>query len=374
VKCLLTNKKLFMTHYQNKILIFVALCNIFACNLKYWPPVATDSGTKKVPTAALKEDSTIFAFYNVENLFDTEDDPKIDDSEFLPTSKSQWTPERYQKKLEHLAQVIAAMGFPSAIGVCEIENARVLQDLVAQPALKAQGYSFVHYDSPDERGIDVALLYKPSVLSIKSSEPLKVQFTGKDAGDKTRDVLRVNGSLKGGYAVTFYVNHWPSRRGGEAESAMRRKDAATTVRQNVDALFKEDADTKVVILGDLNDEPENESVQTTLGATAYDPISKILPPSDALYDLSALPKKRGLGSYYYNSGWNMLDHIIVNGALLRSTSSIRVDAEETIFKQDFMLFKDPKTGEGRPNRTYSGPKYHGGYSDHLPVLVKVYFK
>jgi predicted extracellular nuclease len=364
-----------MRLYQNKILMFTVLCNIFACTPKVSPPAVTNNGTKVTPPAvSQKEDSTIFAFYNVENLFDTEDDPKIDDSEFLPTSKSQWTPERYQKKLEHLAQVIVAMGSPTAIGVCEVENAHVLQDLVAQPALKTQGYNFVHYDSPDERGIDVALLYKPSVLSIKSSEPLKVQFTGKDANDKTRDILRVNGSLKGGYAVTFYVNHWPSRRGGEAESVARRKAAATVVRQNVDALFKEDADTKVVILGDLNDEPENESIQTTLGATAYDPISKILPPANALYDLSALPKKRGLGSHYYNGGWSMLDHIIVNGTLLRSNAPIHVAAEETIFKQDFMLFKDPKTGEGRPNRTYSGPKYHGGYSDHLPVLVKVYFK
>jgi predicted extracellular nuclease len=363
-----------MNHCRNKILILSTFCNIIACTPKVSTPVVTDNGNKTAsPVSPRQPDSTIFAFYNVENLFDTEDDPKIDDSEFLPTAKSQWTPERYQKKLEHLAQVIAAMSFPAAIGVCEVENARVLQDLVAQPALKAQGYNFVHYDSPDERGIDVALLYKPSVLSVKSSEPLKVQFTGKDAGDKTRDILRVNASLKGGYAVTFYVNHWPSRRGGEAESVARRKDAAMTVRQNVDALFKEDADTKVVILGDLNDEPENESIQTTLGATAYNPMSKILPPTDALYDLAALPKQRGLGSYYYNNGWSMLDHIIVNGALLNGTS-IRVDAEETIFKQDFMLFKDPKTGDGRPNRTYSGPKYHGGYSDHLPVLVKVYFK
>jgi predicted extracellular nuclease len=360
----------FMNQHRNKILILTALCNIIAC----MPKVANQHGKTPSSVPTLQRDSTTFAFYNVENLFDTEDDPKIDDSEFLPTSKSQWTPERYQKKLEHLTEVIAAMEFPAALGVCEVENARVLQDLVSQPALKAQGYKFVHYDSPDERGIDVAMLYKSDVMSIKSSESLKVPFTGKDAGDKTRDVLRVNALLKGSYAVTFYVNHWPSRRGGEAQSVSRRKAAAMTVRQNVDALFKADAHTKVVILGDLNDEPEDESIQTTLGATAYDPISKILPSSNALYDLSALPKKRGLGSYYYNGGWNMLDHIIVNGTLLRPNAPIQVSAEETIFKSDFMLFKDPKTGAGRPNRTYSGPKYHGGYSDHFPVLVKVYFK
>ncbi|MEN9613671.1 MAG: hypothetical protein RLZZ628_4485 [Bacteroidota bacterium] len=360
-----------MMRCRNQILIVMVLCAIFACNIKYGQPVVTTNGSTTVN--AQKSDSTTFGFYNVENLFDTEDDPKTEDSEFLPTAKSQWTPERYQKKLEHLAQVIAAMNFPAALGVCEVENARVLKDLVAQPALKAQDYHFVHYDSPDERGIDVALLYKPSAMSIKSSEPLKVQFTGKDSSDKTRDILRVNALLKGRYALTFYVNHWPSRRGGETESAARRKAAATVVRQQVDALFKADAQAKVVILGDLNDEPENESIQKTLGATAFDPMWKILPPANALYDLSAMPKKRGLGSHYYNGGWSMLDHIIVNGALLYSTAPLHVAAEETIFKQDFMLFKDPKTGEGRPNRTYSGPKYHGGYSDHLPVLVKVYF-
>ncbi len=363
-----------MIYYQNKILIFIGLCSFWACTPKNVSSVANNSSnTTVLAPAKNKSDSLTFAFYNVENLFDTEDDPKIDDSEFLPTSKSQWTPERYQKKLEHLAQVIQAMGFPAALGVCEVENARVLKDLVAQPALKAQGYSFVHYDSPDERGIDVAMLYKTTSMSIKNSEPLRVQFLGKDANDKTRDVLRVNASLTNGYAITFYVNHWPSRRGGEAESVARRKAAATTVRQNIDALFKIDADSKVIVMGDLNDEPENESIQTTLGAIAYNPMSKMLPSSNMLFDLSALPKQRGLGSHFYNGGWSMLDHIIVNGSFLQPNAAMRADKEETIFKQDFMLFKDPKTGEGRPNRTYSGPKYHGGYSDHLPVLIKVHF-
>ncbi len=316
-----------------------------------------------------------FAFYNVENLFDINDDPKTIDEEFLPEGKNKWTLERYKLKLNHTARVIAAMDFPVAMGFAEIENEGVMQDLVKEPALSAYPYKVVHYDSPDMRGIDVAFIYQEKYFKVLDSKPIRINFP-KELDKKadaepslTRDILQVRGVLAGRDTIHYFVNHWPSRRGGQDESESRRLFVAAQLRQAVDALLAKNSKANIVIVGDLNDETDNKSVTDILKAKSPSDT----PSSDALYDLMMPLDQAGQGSYKYKDTWNMLDHIIVSGNLSNSKSTIYVSGA-TIFKQDFMLYLDKKSGEMLPSHTYVGPKYYGGYSDHLPVLVNVTLK
>lgn len=302
------------------------------------------------------------AFYNMENLFDIEDDPIKVDSEYLPTSRLRWTQERYEKKLNNLAQVIAAMRYPSILGVCEIENNKVLQDLISQQGMDTEGYGIVHVESPDERGIDVAMLYKKVDFAVHNSRPIHIQLP--NTSDKTRDILEITGLLKG-QPLTIYINHWPSRRGENDASEPKRIYVAEQLRKAVDDAVRQNKKTGIVIIGDLNDTPSNVSVAQTLNTQEWTQSATI--DVKTLYNLGKPVEKRQEGTIYYK-GWSVFDQIIVSGNLIDKT-----DKEMVVFKTDFMTFTD-KNGNKLPNRTYTGPIYRGGYSDHFPVYVDVFIR
>ena len=266
-------------------------------------------------------------FYNVENLFDTEDDAVKIDSEYLPTSRLKWTPERYEKKQQNIAQVIASMQYPSVLGMTEVENDKVLQNLVNQPFIKDNNYQFIHFESPDERGIDVAMLYKTSDFTIKSKRAIPIKFP--QDYDKTRDILEVKGTLKG-QSLTIFINHWPSRRGDKGESEGKRMYVAEQLRKAVDEALSIDKNTGIIIMGDLNDAPTDKSLTQSLNAQEW--IQNATIDAKMLYNLGAPVAKRNEGTIYYK-GWSVFDQIIVSGNLLNKT-----DKEETIFKADFYGF------------------------------------
>lgn len=304
-------------------------------------------------------------FYNTENLFDTIDDPLIDDAEYLPTAKSNWNTEKYNTKLSHLSQVIEAAGFPIIVGFSEVENKTVLNDLVKQPALAAKNYAFVHFDSPDERGIDVALLYQSAKFKVQYSKPIKIIFD-KEPDDKTRDILYVKGQA-GNETMHVFVNHWPSRREGEELTRHRREAAANTLRKVVDSLFTADKNAQIVIIGDFNDSPTDESMLKDLKTLPSN--SKIVTKN--LYNLADRFAKEGKGTHKYKGEWGTLDQIIVSSALFDKKGLYTQADGANIGEFDFLLSPDPKGGQWT-NRTYAGTKYLGGYSDHLPVYLNLY--
>lgn len=308
------------------------------------------------------------AFYNVENLFDTIDDPaNPGDDEFLPTSKKNWTPERYQKKLDHLARVVEGMGYPALLGVAEVENEAVLVDFCKKTSLKAHVYDVVHFESPDFRGIDVALLFKKSMFKVTDSETIRIKFpVGMIPGKPdytTRDLLVVEGVFAGKEKLHVIVGHLPSRSEGQKETEPRRKHVASQIAKKVGEILDKNPKANIIVMGDMNDEPTDPSMAQSLDAQPLgDDIA-----SGKLYNCFTNLQKMGEGSYRYRGDWNMLDQIIVSGNLVRGGKQLNY-ASSTIFQADWMMYKDEKYGIS-PSRTFGGDRYFGGYSDHLPVFV-----
>ena len=250
---------------------------------------------------------------------------------------------------------------PDIIGFAEIENKPVLEMLVSTATLRKTKYGIVHYDSPDERGIDVAMLYNPATFKVISSEPLQVILPG---GDRTRDILYVKGKLNSGEMLNIFINHWPSRREGTELSEPKRMAAAIVLRTKLDAIQKLEKSPNILILGDFNDEPSNNSITQVIKALAPEKPFE----TNNLYSLLYPQYKNGDGSLFYKD-WDLFDQIIVSGNMLSNKKGMRTAVNDAaIFKADYLLFTS-KSGESRPNRTM-GEKYFGGYSDHLPVYVK----
>ena len=315
------------------------------------------------------------AFYNLENLFDTIDSPLTKDEDFLPGSKQNWNTNKYLKKLNHTAQVIVALEFPTVMGFCEVENAAVVNDLIHQKELVDKNYGIVHYESNDERGIDCAFIYQQSKFSVTNSKSIKITFPEEIAtsGDgykyTTRDILRIDGVMGGKDKITFFVNHWPSRgRDGQQKSEARRVHVASVLKKEVDGILKNDPKANIVIMGDLNDETDNISVSSTLGAKNPSDYT-----SSTLIDWMIPMDLTGEGSYNFKGDWNMLDHIISTASLANTTANFSL-SNPTIFKEDFVLYFDKKANKKLPSHTYVGEKYYGGYSDHLPVYINVISK
>lgn len=303
-------------------------------------------------------------FYNLENLFDTIDDPKTMDEEFLPSSINSWNTARYQHKLDNMAEVIAALNNNAGldiIGVCEIENRLVLDDLLKRDKLKKFNYGIVHYDSPDARGIDVALFYKTDQFKVIASRPLKVDFNEENFA--TRDILWAT-LLKGKDTLHVFVNHWPSRRGGTETSEAKRIAAAQTLKTFVSALCK-NPDAHIVLIGDFNDEPENKSIKDVLGT--YDKPQQgcstcLVNPMEELH-------RKKLGTHYYRGKYNMFDQIIFTSNLSRPEFDTMNYNAVRIFKADWVMKTDSLKKSKYPSRTFEGPRYNGGYSDHLAVFT-----
>ncbi len=350
--------------------VIVLLFSFFSCTITKTTAQESRPISTTIPANATSISNTYrFAFYNVENLMDTLDNPITADDEFTPQGDNKWTAQRYDLKLKHLAKVVAAMDCPAVLGLTEIENAQVVKDLLAQKTISKGNYDFVHYDSPDRRGIDVAFAYNKEIVKVIESKKIDITFpegTTKET-ETTRDILHVKAAI-GGNIIHFFVNHWSSRRGGAEASEPKRLYVASVLRKTIDAIQKLDANARIVILGDFNDEPSDRSVVDVLKASA--PVAE--PYNDHLYDLMAPFQADKKGSYYYKGQWDMIDNIVVSGSILSPKATVYCQ-NATIFKDNFMLYTD-KSGVANPSRTYGGTHYFGGYSDHLPVFVEAIIK
>jgi endonuclease/exonuclease/phosphatase family metal-dependent hydrolase len=315
------------------------------------------------------KNSLTIVFYNVENLFDIVNDPARNDEEFLPESPKQWTGERYSKKISDLAKVLSSVNdkeLPGLIGLAEVENKNVLEDLIAAQKLKKGKYGIVHFDSKDERGIDVALLYSKEEIEVIDSRAIPVVF-GFDIQDVTRDILYAKCKLKDGDIYHVFVNHWPSRSPNEQDSEIKRVTAAIALRKEVDNILNFENEARIIIMGDFNDEPTNKSVFQILNATNKRKNFNYRDLYNMMYDPHNAANE---GSITYKDNWQMFDQIIVSRALLnRSTGYSLSFGEGKVFRGGEVLTTDRVTKVTSINRTYGGNNYLGGVSDHLPVYV-----
>ncbi len=303
-----------------------------------------------ISTIACSQTKRSIAFYNVENLFDTVDDPSKDDQEFLPEAEREWNQERYTEKLKHINEVFSLFEAPLLIGVCEIENEQVVRDIVKFGSMKSN-YGVVHYESLDERGIDVALIYDSSSMKLINSGIIRYNMP---EGDRpSRDIVWGK-FLFGKDTIVGMVNHWPSRSGGEEASEPKRMIAAQAARNFIDSIQSSSPKTKIVFMGDLNDYPTNTSAKL---------ISEVLNPM--------ISKESGeyKGSYNYRGEWDVLDHIMVSENFLTGKNTKITKSSGKIYSNSFLL--EVYKGDTVPFRTYGGKKYLGGYSDHLPVSIGI---
>lgn len=314
-------------------------------------------------------------FYNVENLFDTIKSPNVIDEEFTPKGSYGWNSQRYLKKISNIEEVFykiaaTAQTFPAIIGVSEIENRNVLEDIVAAPKLEKARYQIVHYDSPDARGIDVALLYRPDIFKYQGSHPLRVVVA--DSSDfKTRDILMTWGTIEN-EKFYFFVCHWPSRRGGRSE--LFRCAAAQTARNAIDSVIRLEPSANIVLMGDLNDDPVDKSIIEVLGAKGE--IGKDAKSGDMynpFYDMF----KAGYGTLGYQDSWNIFDNIVVNSNLVNPAAGklklYKPDYNKywgNIFNRPFLVNQSGQY-KNYPFRTYVGTNFQGGYSDHFPVFIYI---
>ncbi len=312
----------------------------------------------------------LLGFYNLENFFDTIDDPKISDAEFLPNGTKHYTSEVYLDKVGNLAKVISQIGTDmspdglSIIGNAEVENETVLHDLVNHPLLKSRNYQIVHYDSPDIRGIDVAMLYNPKYFTLISSESLFVPLFDEDGTPRyTRDILFVHGKYDG-EDLFVMVGHWPSRRGGEEVSAPGRAKAASVCRNKIDSLTAINPDVKIVLMGDLNDDPVSPSVAKVIGAKG----DKSKVERGGMFNPWVEPYQQGIGTLAYNDSWNLFDQIMISSGFLGKEQSGFFFREAHIFSKPWMIQTEGRY-KGYPKRTFDFDNYISGYSDHFPTYV-----
>lgn len=313
-------------------------------------------------------------FYNLENLFDTIIDPdtnKILQDDFTPKSAKQWNTNKYYKKLDNMADVISQIGVSKSVpdgaavlGVCEIENKLVLDDLVAHEKLKNKNYKIVHYESPDKRGIDVGFLYQPKYFKVTSSKTFTLTLPDNDHFF-TRDQLLVSGELNG-EKIHFIICHWPSRRGGQKASSHKRVAAGELAKSIVDSLTKADPLAKVIMMGDLNDDPVDPSVREAMNS-----VGKIKKMEDGdMFNPMEPLFKLGIGTLGYNDAWNLFDQMIITSSLISRDNSFTTYSFFTakVFNNSFLKNSSGRY-EGFPFRTYSYGKFINGYSDHFPVYL-----
>lgn len=311
------------------------------------------------------------AFYNVENLFDTINDPNKNDEASPIMELKSGRDEIYKKKVLNMANAISKIGSktsknaPVIVGISEVENKKVIEDLINDPALKSKNYEIVHYDSPDERGIDVALIYQKALFQPTNTSSHELKLTRSSSGrrDYTRDVLLVSGYLEDDL-IHVLVNHWPSRSGGEARSRSKREAAAALNRNLIDSLQKINPNYKIFVMGDLNDNPTNSSLKKflkTKGDKSKVGYKGLFNPMESFF-------KKGLGSNAYRDAWSLFDQIIVSKPLLENDYSSFRFYKAGIFNEQFLITKKGQY-KGYPFRSFSWGGFTNGYSDHFPVYV-----
>ena len=303
------------------------------------------------------------AFYNTENLFDVFMDEKTNDNDFLPISAKNWTRKRYQTKIYKLGSVISKIGFdsiqkpPVLVGLAEVENDSVLQDLIDSEHLRPNNYGFVHYDSPDERGIDVALLYNKDEFSLESSKAFPI-YIEEESGirDFTRDILLVSGFLKG-HKIHILVNHWPSRHEGRDETDFKRVIAAKQLTEIISFLTKENRNAQIIVMGDFNDNPNSKSILN-------------LKSENGLFNTMESVWSYSRGSVNHNFAWIQFDQIFLTYNFQKDFEGDFKLVKADIFDEEFLKQYNGKY-KGQPYRTYVGKKYNGGFSDHFPVFIQI---
>ena len=310
--------------------------------------------------------------YNVENYFDCVDDSLTNDAEYLPGGMRGWNYAKYLKKQANISKVITAIGgwdAPAIIGLCEIESEKCLRDLTHYSGLKNLKYKYLHCESPDPRGVDVAMLFQPKMFKPIHNEAISIRYPDAPLS-KTRDILFASGIVPTGDTLHCFVCHFPSRLGGELESEDRRIFVASVLRHKVDSLFVNNSRPNILIMGDFNDYPTNESILKVLKAEP--PTEKA--SNSSLYNLMYPIHFAGKGSHKHEGEWGALDQIIVSGNLLNPGNNIFTLVSDThVFDADFLLINDDKFLGKEPFRTYNGMKYQGGFSDHLPVYVDLWY-
>lgn len=309
------------------------------------------------------------AFYNVENLFDTINDPKTFDDDRTPKGRDKWTSIVYKKKLKNISKVISEIGRdltntgPSIIGLCEIENKNVLIDLINSEKLKRENYGIAHYDSPDERGIDVALLFKRNRFKPVSSKAYSL-YLKRDNGeiDYTRDHLLISGFLDN-ELIHFIVNHWPSRSGGQMRSEPSRILAGKLNKKIIDSILLRNSNAKIISMGDFNDNPDDKSIKPILNTVSKK--SKI--KTNQLYNPMEELFKKGYGSYRYRGKWDMIDQFMITKSLIKNQNKMFF-LKAGVFNKKYLINSDGKY-EGYPFRSFAGGKFLDGYSDHFPIYM-----
>lgn len=326
---------------------------------------------KLLPQEVKKYRLCCIAFYNVENLFDTTDDPLINDDEFLPSGRYSWTSERYREKLNRLSSFIPKIGSefslegPVILGLSEVENRLVLEDLVETDSLKRFNYHIVHFDSPDRRGIDVGLLYQPHYFQLIHATSHRLVLSDNPEY-LTRDQLVVSGTLEGD-TLYIIVNHWPSRRSGEKKTRPYRIAAGQLSRRIIDSILHISSQAKIILMGDLNDNPTDKSVVKALGSTS----SVEHATGRTFYNPMAELYRKGIGSIAWRDTWSLFDQVLVSPALVHGELNSYRFYTAKVFYERFLLQKEGQF-KGYPFRTYGGGIYLGGYSDHLPVYIFLY--
>jgi predicted extracellular nuclease len=297
-------------------------------------------------------------FYNLENLFDIYDDTNVLDDDFTEASPRNWNKERYNNKIRKLGKIIKKLGSenkshpPVIVGVAEVENEDVLHDLTNSKHLKTLGYNFIHFDSPDERGIDTALLYRENHFTVLDSEAIPLYIVNTNGQrDYTRDILYVKGKIENN-EIYLLVNHWPSRRSGNHETVYKRKAAAVKNREIINNILTKEPEAKIIVMGDFNDNPSSESIDILKETDFYNPMDLLL--------------TNERGTLNYKGEWNLFDQIIISNNFLKPYDNPFQFVKSNIFNPKELQEITGKY-KGNPFRTFIGEKFLGGISDHFPV-------
>ena len=302
-------------------------------------------------------------FYNVENLFDTKNDPHTNDDDFTPHGEYKWDEERYNKKLDRISEAINLIAEkPLLIGLSEIENHKVLEALIKTEGMNDVNYKYVHFNSPDRRGIDVALLYASDEFEVLNSKNIPIKIKGND-GFNTRDILYVEGLISHSIKTHVFVNHWSSRREGQIESEHKRVRAATILREQIEEIQAKDKNANIIVLGDFNDYPNNKSLNKVLRAkeAGYEKEGDLI---NLLFD----EHENGEGTSVYEREWSVLDQIIVSQSIYDGMTLGIQNQDAEILRERKLIYTYHDGGQ-KPSATYGGRKYFGGFSDHLPVYI-----
>ena len=320
---------------------------------------------------AQRADTCVVAFYNVENLFHPSDDSLTLDDDFTPTGLYHWSFAKYKRKIQNIGKVLVALGEgnpPYLVGLAEIENEQVLKDLCYNSPLSRFRYRYLHYDSPDRRGVDVALLYRDSCVQVLRSEKIPVVFPF-EPGTRNRDLLYALISFSNGDSLHLLVNHWTSRFGGFAATIPKRNYYADVARRKVDSILSVSPEAKVLLMGDFNDYCTDESMEEHLRAVRFTDTTQTDTLFNLMYEFLNYHNK---GSHKHEDFWGCLDQLIVSNGFLLGTGGLQIaNRSPHIYDAPFLLVPDEKFGGFKNYRTFMGPRYVGGFADHLPVYLRI---